>query len=47
LDTTGQKVKLDLYEGMNQIFQAAIPDSPESKTALMKADVFLKQHLGK
>jgi monoterpene epsilon-lactone hydrolase len=40
-------MKLDLYEGMNHVFQAAIPDSPESKTALIKVDAFLKQHLGK
>jgi monoterpene epsilon-lactone hydrolase len=45
--TAGQTGKLDLYEGMNHAFQAAVPDSPESKTALMKVDVFLKQHPGK
>lgn len=47
LDTAGQTVKLDLYEGMTHVFQAALPGSPESKTALAKVDVFLKQHLGK
>jgi acetyl esterase/lipase len=46
LDTSGQTVKLDLYEGMIHVFQAALPGSPESKTALMKVDAFLKQHLG-
>ena len=46
-DTAGQTVKLDLYEGMNHVFQAAIPNSPESKTALAKVDAFLKQYLGK
>jgi len=47
LDTAGQTVKLDLYEGMIHVFQAALPGSPESKTALMKVDAFLKQYLGK
>jgi len=46
LDTAGQTVKLDLYEGMIHVFQAALPGSPESKIALMKVDAFLKQHLG-
>jgi acetyl esterase/lipase len=47
LDAAGQTVKLDLYEGMNHVFQANIPSSPESKNALSKMDRFLKQHLGK
>lgn len=47
LDTAGQTVKLDLYEGMIHVFQAALPGSPESKTALAKVDAFLKQHLSK
>ncbi len=47
LDTAGQTVKLDLYEGMSHVFQALIPDSPESKTALTKVDAFLDEHLGK
>jgi len=38
---------VDLYEGMSHVFQAAIPNSPESKTALAKVDAFLKQYLGK
>ncbi len=45
LDIAGQTVKLDLYEGMIHVFQAAIPDSPESKLALFKVDAFLKEHL--
>jgi acetyl esterase/lipase len=47
LDSDGQKVKLDLYEGMSHVFQAFMPDTPESKRALGKVDAFLKQHLGK
>ena len=47
LDSDGQKVKLDLYEGMSHVFQAFMPDTPESKMALGKVDAFLKQHLGK
>jgi acetyl esterase/lipase len=47
LDAAGQRVKLDLYEGMNHVFQASISTSPESKTALSKMDGFLKQHLVK
>ncbi len=47
LDTAGQTVKLDLYEGMSHLFQSKIPNSPESKTALSKDDAFLKQHLAK
>jgi acetyl esterase/lipase len=47
LDTAGQIVKLDIYEGMIHVFQAALAGTPESKTALGKVDTFLKQHLGK
>ena len=47
LDSNGQNVKLDLYEGMSHVFQAFMPDTPESKMALGKVDAFLKQHLGK
>ena len=46
IDTAGQTVKLDLYEGMIHVFQAAISNSPESRLALSKVDDFLKQHLG-
>ena len=45
LDTAGQTVKLDLYDGMIHVFMAAIPDSPESKLALSKVDAFLQEHL--
>ncbi len=47
LDTAGQIVKLDIYEGMIHVFQAALAGTPESKTALGKVDAFLKQYLGK
>ncbi len=46
LDTAGQTVKLDLYEGMTHVFQPRLPDSPESTTALKKMSPFLEQHLG-
>ncbi len=46
LDTAGQIVKLDIYEGMIHVFQAALAGTPESKTALGKVNTFLKQHLG-
>ena len=45
LDTAGQTVKLDLYEGMPHVFQV-VPGLPESKLALAKVDAFLEQHLG-
>lgn len=45
LDVTGVTVKLDLYEGMPHVFQAFIPNSPESKMALGKVDAFLKRHM--
>jgi acetyl esterase/lipase len=45
LDTAGQIVKLDIYEGMIHVFQVALAGTPESKTALGKVDAFLKQHL--
>lgn len=47
LDTAGQTVKLDLYEGMIHVFQVTLPGSPESKTALAKVNAFVKRHLGK
>ncbi len=47
LDTAGQFVKLDIYEGMIHVFQVSMADTPESKIALGKVDAFLKQHLGK
>jgi len=47
LDTAGQIVKLDIYEGMVHVFQVALAGTPESKTALGKVDKFLKKHLYK
>jgi hypothetical protein len=47
LDTAGQTVKLDLYEGMAHVFQGQLPDAPESKLALRKMREFLLLHLGK
>jgi hypothetical protein len=32
---------------MSHVFQAFMPDTPESKMALGKVDAFLKQHLAK
>lgn len=46
LDSGGQQVKLDLYEGMTHVFQVFMPETLESKLALEKVDNFLKQHLG-
>lgn len=45
LDTAGQTVKLDLYEGMPHVFQATLPDSPETGIALRKLRLFLQHHL--
>ena len=47
LDTSGQTVKLDLYEGMPHVFQLKLPESPESVTALQKMDAFLVKYLKK
>ncbi|WP_455222789.1 alpha/beta hydrolase [Kaarinaea lacus] len=47
LDTAGQTVKLDIYEGMPHVFQIRLATSPESKTALSKVDAFLKRHMSK
>ncbi len=47
LDTAGQTVKLDLYEGMPHVFQVKLPESPEVRTAIGKMDVFLQKHLGR
>jgi monoterpene epsilon-lactone hydrolase len=44
LDTAGQTVKLDLYEGMPHVFQGDAYELPESKTALGKMQDFLLQH---
>ncbi|MHC4622795.1 MAG: hypothetical protein ACYS4W_02720 [Planctomycetota bacterium] len=45
--TAGQTGKLDLYEGMSNVFLAALGGSPKSKTGLTKVDVFPRQHLDK
>ncbi len=45
IDAAGRTVKLDLYEGMPHVFQAAIPRSPESELALQKVDAFLSLYL--
>lgn len=47
LDTAGQAVKLDLYEGMPHVFQGQLPDAPESRLAMKKMKDFFLQHLGK
>jgi len=47
LDTAGQTVKLDIYEGMPHVFQIKAPGSPESVTALKKMDAFLTKYLKK
>ncbi len=36
---------LDLYEGMPHVFQAILPDAPETHTALARAAAFFEQHL--
>jgi len=47
LDTAGQTVKLDIYEGMPHVFQIKLADSPESITAMKKMDAFLAKYLKK
>ncbi|MCE9534193.1 MAG: alpha/beta hydrolase [Planctomycetes bacterium] len=47
MDTAGQTVKLDLYEGMPHVFQGQLPDAPESKLAMKKMREFFLHHLGK
>jgi monoterpene epsilon-lactone hydrolase len=47
LDTAGQSVTLDIYEGMSHVFQVKAPESFESVTALKKMGAFLIQHLKK
>lgn len=42
LDTAGQTVKLDLYEGMPHNFASRIPDAPESKSARGKIRDFVR-----
>lgn len=45
LDTAGQTVKLDLYEGMPHNFASRIPEAPESKLARGKIRDFVRRHL--
>ncbi len=45
LDTAGQVVKLDLYEGMMHVHQVFAAGSPESELALMKSAEFIHQYL--
>jgi epsilon-lactone hydrolase len=41
----GHEAVLDLYEGMPHVFQASIPNTPESRTAVARAAAFLSEHL--
>ena len=41
----GHVAVLDLYEGMPHVFQASLPETPESRTALATAARFFKEHL--
>jgi len=47
IDSAGQVVTLDIYEGMPHVFQVKLPASPESVTAVKKMDAFLVKHLKK
>ncbi len=47
LDSAGQTVKLDLYEGMPHVFQNRLAEAPEGMLALRKMKAFLERHLGK
>jgi acetyl esterase/lipase len=44
LDTAGQTVKLDIYEGMPHNFASRIPEAPESKIARGKIRNFVELH---
>jgi monoterpene epsilon-lactone hydrolase len=46
LDTAGQTVKLDIYEGMPHNFASRIPEAPESRLARKKIRDFVRLHLG-
>ena len=41
----GHEAILDLYEGMPHVFQASIPNTPESRTAIARAADFFQLHL--
>ena len=45
LDQAGQKVKLDLYEGMPHVFIASLPDTPESKAAMQKVNNWVRKYV--
>jgi len=47
LDTAGQTVKLDIYEGTPHVFQIRLPQSPESVAAITKMDGLLRKYLKK
>lgn len=46
LDTAGQTVKLDIYEGMPHNFASRIPDAPEAKVARKKIQDFVRHYFG-
>ncbi len=41
----GHEAVLDLYEGMPHVFQSLTPGSPEARTAIARAALFLNKHL--
>ena len=45
IEAAGGTAKLDVYEGMPHVFQAQIPDAPESRLALAKVKAFFDRHL--
>ena len=45
LDQAGQNAKLDIYEGMPHVFVPMLPDTPESKAAMTKANAWVTKHL--
>ncbi len=45
LDQAGQKVKLDIYEGMPHVFLTALPETPESQVAWKKVKDWVTKHL--
>jgi epsilon-lactone hydrolase len=47
IDSAGGICKLDLYEGMQHVFQGQLPEAPESKLAMKKMKEFLERHLGR
>ncbi|HKA07942.1 MAG TPA: alpha/beta hydrolase [Gemmataceae bacterium] len=47
IDSAGGTCKLDLYEGMQHVFQGQLPEAPESKLAMRKTKEFLERYLGR